>query len=153
MSSASEYFKALCGPESKFIESERTAIELHDDDPTAVETLLRHIYDFSYADVQIQLGAFNVDTHMSVVVAARKYFLSRLESDALGGLRAAINAIDSDCKTNGGADGVLDAIELLARHRDHNPTFKDMITLLTQRHMVELFKLERFRSSLETDEG
>jgi hypothetical protein len=49
---ASDYFKALCGPASKFSEKELTIIDLHDDDPDAIEAVLRYLYNFSYADIK-----------------------------------------------------------------------------------------------------
>ena len=36
-----EYFQMMCGPGSQFAESQRNTVELHGDDPDAVEAMLR----------------------------------------------------------------------------------------------------------------
>ncbi|KAM0712234.1 hypothetical protein Q7P37_011328 [Cladosporium fusiforme] len=42
--SKSEYFNMLCGPESRFAERNQAIIELKEDDPEALEALIRHLY-------------------------------------------------------------------------------------------------------------
>ena len=150
---ASEYFEALCGPQSKFIESERTTIELYEDDPIALEAVLRYIYNFSYTEIVHRLGDFHANTHVNVIMAAKKYLLPKLASDALVALEAEIADIEDQLQMSGTGEGVLEIIELLMTHKEQDASFERRIKVLTHRYMDYLFRLKRFRSLVETDDG
>ena len=128
-------------------------IELKEDDPIAVETLLRYIYNFTYPEIQKSLGRFSVDTHLSVMMTAKKYLLPKLETEAINGTKAAVTDIECNCMRQGSVTGVLEVIELLASYKDHSDKFEHVIAALTQTHLAKLFLLPKFRASMETHEG
>ena len=66
----SEYFKKLCGPGSQFAERNYKVIELKDDDPEAVEAIIRQIYfgDYNSGGTRTLDWSF----HAAVAMTARK---------------------------------------------------------------------------------
>ena len=138
----------MCGPSSRFKESQQEVIELKDDDPTAVEAVLRHLYNFEYGVGRI-LHEFTAKDHMNVFITAQKYLLEELKQEALRCLDFRIRMIVADCSQHGDASRLWDVLNLLADHVEHHPTFLERIGSLTKAHLPELFKLKEFRSSLE----
>ena len=67
----SEYFKKLCGKGSQFAESEQKVVELKDDDPDAVESILRQLYFGDYT-VGNQGNVASWMLHANVAVTAKK---------------------------------------------------------------------------------
>jgi hypothetical protein len=90
---------------------------------------------------------------MNVVLAAKKYLLPTLESKALAGLHNSIDALVGGYKKGRDATGVLEVMELLADHKDLDSTFGEKIERIRNCYLAELFKLERFRAFLGTDDG
>jgi hypothetical protein len=90
---------------------------------------------------------------MSVVVAARKYLVRKLEVEALKGVHSAVNSLEYRCRESGDATLVLGVIRFLSDHKEHNPRFEDKIARLGHTHVSELFKLKEYRNWLETEEG
>jgi hypothetical protein len=88
-----------------------------------------------------------------IAVAAKKYLLPKLTSDAHAHLYGISNSLEADWYKNGDATGVLKVIELLACHKDHDSYFATHISTLTRKHVAERFKLGRLRAFLETVEG
>ena len=80
LSLASDYFKALLDPDKAFAESKQAVVELQDDDPDAVETMLRHIYDFSYQTSK--KTAMGLRERICVFNVAQKYLVTGLETQA-----------------------------------------------------------------------
>ncbi|KAK3699715.1 hypothetical protein LTR37_016320 [Vermiconidia calcicola] len=89
----SEYFKGMLA--GKFAESERKTIELHDDDPDAVEAMLRYIYSFEYADTTGERASWTaVALHLNVYAVAKKYQMPTLSTKALKSAHGEVAAID-----------------------------------------------------------
>ena len=155
--SASEYFNALCGQNSPWKESNGT-IELKDDEPVAVEAMLRWIYGFTYWQIETILKRKGeIAFHMNAFVTAQKYMLNSLRQSAYSYLQGEIISLEISldilCSKNS-QDGqeVFEVIKLLCKHREHSDEFATIIERLKTNHLAALFKVKVFRASLETDE-
>ncbi|KAK3699719.1 hypothetical protein LTR37_016324 [Vermiconidia calcicola] len=87
----SDYFKMICAPGSRFVETRSNIIELKDDNPQAAEAMLRYTYNLRYDDLgspQQQTPKF----HFDVCVVAEKYLLPALKQQALSGLQRLVNS-------------------------------------------------------------
>ena len=89
LAAASGYFYALCNLKGGFKEGDRQIIELKEDDPDALYTVLRYVYGFDY-EQEYAKDEQDVEFHLKVCIAARKYLLPELETQAFKALRAAI---------------------------------------------------------------
>ena len=98
---ASKFFNAMCGPAKKSNETERNIIILEDDEQAgrSNEAVLRHIYNFTYAEIReiCSIDSFTTATQMDVIVAARKYLLPKLEQEALTVLYSDIQELERNC--------------------------------------------------------
>ena len=146
----SEYFKSMCGPDSKFKEKNEQLIELVGDDERAAEALLRHLYNFTYAETEKAIGDFTTETHMHVVAAAQKYMLPALETSALDSLESAVAKIDDECRKSKNVSQVFDVLKLLPSHAGHHQRIADQIKRLVEHNFALLFKLREFRELLDT---
>ncbi|GIZ36648.1 hypothetical protein CKM354_000011700 [Cercospora kikuchii] len=77
--SKSEYFKKLCDPDSGFSESTQKVIQLRDDDPDAVEHVLRYIYTAEHKSDQDE----NWKLQLQITNSAHKYLLHDLANAAM----------------------------------------------------------------------
>lgn len=90
---------------------------------------------------------------MGVIAAAKKYLLFPLEIEAIKGLDIAIAMVEGRYTKNKDANEMLDVMMELSNHKDHRPSFVETITDLAKIHMSKLFKIDRFRGWIETDNG
>lgn len=93
ISQASKYFKAMCGSTTNSADQRQEFIDLDDDDECdgrLTQGIIRHMYNFSYAEIQELCTVWEPQAHMYLYIAARKYFLPKLESEALAALYASI---------------------------------------------------------------
>lgn len=157
LSNHSEYFSSLCGANSKWRESSQSVIELHDDDPDAAERVLRYLYGFVYPTCQCIPGfqavsPFDVAAnHINVFVAAQKYLLPKLESQARRGLQMALDHLASEERESVQIDGFFDTIKLLVIHTEVDPGFVKLAAELIELRLPELFKLPEFRDLLNEE--
>ena len=146
---ASEYFKALCGAESRFQEREKTVIELKDDDPDAVDTMLRYLYNFPYPKSTADSPKF----HINNFIAARKYLLTELEPIALAGVRSSIESVQAEYNNTKDITAIFELFQLLSSHREQHKDFSDMVYLLATMYLGGIFAIPEFRRMLEKDEN
>lgn len=153
----SKYFEALCSPASgKFAESSLNVIELHEDDPVALEVVLRFIYNWTWPEISIAMtahGSFGLETQLKVLEAAQKYLMPNLETIVAYGVESEIKDLLSRDENGVDANAVMDTIELLIAHQDLSPKIGQYSVHLVMAHMGTLFKLKRFREMMETEEG
>ncbi|KAK5116593.1 hypothetical protein LTR85_009218 [Meristemomyces frigidus] len=81
--SKSDYFKKLCGPDSRFAESKKNIIELKDDDENAVTSMFKWLYSFEYDEAWTKpsvapLQRSSFERHVAVYIVADKYQLPAL---------------------------------------------------------------------------
>ena len=148
---ASKFFKSMCGSATTATEPGRDTIHLMDDGRCGEvnEAILRHIYGFSYVELQdLCVGSLSW-AHMDVIIAARKYLLPGLEQEAVAALYKSIEeeALHRDRPT--GERRLARSLVLLERNTEHNPEFADVARDLTLKHLPQLFKIQWFRKSLE----
>ena len=150
---ASKYFNALCGQNSPWKESNGT-IDLKDDEPAAVDAMLRWIYGFTYLQIKTVLKPESaIDYDMDVFITAQKYMLKSLQQSAHWYLQNRIMSIERLCsKDSQDGQEVFEVIKLLCKHREHSDEFATIIERLKTNHLAALFKVKVFRASLETDE-
>ena len=92
--SVSEYFNAISRPNSRWKEANSGTIELKDDDPDAVEAMLRYIYGFNYPSIEkAMVKAADVTFHLNTYIIADKYMLQELRGLARGALLREIRTI------------------------------------------------------------
>ena len=148
-----KYFGSVCGEQSVWEESNHRTIELKEDDPDAVEAMLRHLYGFKYSEIESTLKkGCDINFHINVIVAAQKYLLPTLLFAAQEALVREISNVESLCKDTGIGKEVLKAVQLLMDSQVFYTGFAAMAERLKTKHMAALFKIKDFRTSLETDE-
>ena len=147
----SEYFKKMCGPGSKFLEARQDVIELHDDDPGAVEVMLRHIYGYQYFDILNNFKQATIPLHMSVFVVAQKYLLPKLEAAAFKVIEMRVRRVEIPFNQKSVLDSstMVDALKLLSEHREHDERFGKLVTELCDKHLPMLMANQKFRSMIE----
>ncbi|KAK3714301.1 hypothetical protein LTR37_007887 [Vermiconidia calcicola] len=148
----SEYFKAMLA--GKFAESERKTIELHDDDPDAVEAMLRYIYSFEYADNAGKPALGTAAFHLNVYVVAKKYQMPTLGTKALKSVHGEIATFDKtgNPSTTRGFE-ILQLIMALKTYKEHDESFEKVAKKLTIAYLPALMKEKEFRASLEGPDG
>lgn len=146
----SEYFKALCGPDSKFKEQQDPIIELHGDSKDALTAVLCHLYNFTYAEITEKAGGSDILLHMDVIEASQKYLLPDLEKQAFEGLEREISVMTEECKKSGDAADMLGLLKFLAEQSDRNYRAKSRMARLVETHLATLFKIAEFRELIET---
>lgn len=110
----STYFDKLCGPESPFAvrlallsdnaytgltsksqEANKSEIELQDDDPDALEAMLRHLYGARFTPPALSLKPHDkVRYYCNVVVVADKYGLFTLAQQAHASLKTFVTSLE-----------------------------------------------------------
>ncbi|KAI6885093.1 hypothetical protein KC360_g1524 [Hortaea werneckii] len=96
----SDYFKDLLGPGKHFAEAQQPTVELKDDEPMAVEAMLRWLYTFDYEMARPADYTPTHDFHLSVVVVADKYLLNGLRDEALRRLSDMLQTISAEQLVN-----------------------------------------------------
>ncbi|KAK5121820.1 hypothetical protein LTR85_004695 [Meristemomyces frigidus] len=132
----SEYFAKACEGEFK-VRSTNNTIELHDDDPDAVEAMLRFFYTLDYSDLpksrdSVCSAVFNV----RVFTLAEKYLLVHLREHAAAKFAAAADR-------SWGSDGFTDAItEAYTTTADYEAQLKRGIMGVVLTHAKDLFDMD-----------
>lgn len=145
----SKYFNLLCGPKSKFRESALSTIELKEDGPNAAEAVLRHLYKFSYADIETTLGGFDANIHLSIALAADKHDVPELEKEALDKLDGGIRRIEHENAETTDAQAIFELIKLIYDFAEKYTTLASWVNRLTKAHLPALFSLKEFREFIE----
>ena len=149
----SDYFNAICGQNSRWKEANSGVIELKDNDPDAVEAMLRYIYGFDYPTIEKTMTkTTDVTFHLNVYITANQYMLRELRGLARGALLREIRAIETHCQQTHDAKKVFKVIQLLLAHRDYFEGVQEVVAALKRDHMAALFKLKEFRASLDAGE-
>ena len=157
LSHSSPFSKSMCNSANDSIGGQPEIIELPDDnlDGFANEAVLRHIYGFTDPEIKepCHIDSSTIERQMEVIVAARKYLLPALEQEVLAALYNDIQVLERNCATPRGLDDLLDTVDSLKRHKEHNVEFERMARDLTIKHLAHLFKARSFRKSLEHKEN
>jgi hypothetical protein len=124
-------------------------VELHEDEPDAVVTMLHYLYNFPYPRSTSNGPKF----HINNFIAAKKYLLSELESIALAGVLNSIESVQAEYRNTKDITGIFELFQLLSSHRDQHEDFGDMASRLAKKHLGGLFAVPEFRKMLEEDEN
>jgi hypothetical protein len=108
---ASDCFKPLLDPNRHFKDSEQEVIELRDDDPEAVSTMIQYIYTGEYA---VADAGDTPMAHLEVLKASKKYLIPKLPEKAVKRFRTSFTEFIDE-----GKDGqnILRLIETLVGSR------------------------------------
>ncbi|CAK1360758.1 hypothetical protein CB0940_03787 [Cercospora beticola] len=135
----SEYFDRLCGRNSQFAESTRKVIKLEEDDATAVERMIVHLYGGPYVPSTMKDNEWQF--HAEITRVADKYLVPGLESKALVKCVELLAAIVEPSKV---CDAVL---EIKSKFNDIDALTKQA-TAMEESHIDALLQHPRFcRSS------
>lgn len=121
-------------------------IELQEDDPDAIETILHYLYNFPHPRSASNGPKF----HMDVFITAKKYVLEDLPPTALSGLLNSVSAIEAGYRTSRDINSIFELYQLLSCRRDEQE-FSRIIADLTKKYLGELFGIAEFREMLEED--
>lgn len=149
---SSDYFKAICGPESQFAEGNRRVIELQDDDPDAVEMMDRHFYNFPY-DIYKQLphGRTDAGFHMAVYMTAKKYLVGALQEAASNAVVESVDARRVDPAIHDSTATLFELVSILASNRCHNGGLGAFYNTLISENLEDLLGLPEFVAMLAED--
>jgi hypothetical protein len=118
-------------------ESKQKTVELKDDDPTALEHVLRYLYG---------LG-LRVSDHwkfwMNLHVTADKYLIPKLSA-------VASDKFCAVARTCNEADDVFNIIEACRNELNHNDVFSELADELREKHLITLLGNDRFRAQLDS---
>ena len=118
-------------------ESKQKTVELKDDDPTALEHVLRYLYGLGLP----------VSDHwkfwMNLHVTADKYLIPKLSAVASDKFYAV-------ARTCNEADDVFDIIEACRNELNHNDVFIELADELREKHLITLLGNDRFRAQLDS---
>lgn len=124
-------------------------IELHEDDPDALSTLLRHLYNFPYPRSALNGPKF----HMDVFITAKKYLVEELPPVALEGLRNSISHIEANYRTSQDINLVFELYQTLSEHKIDHEDIEEMIGELTKKYLGPLFGIAEFRELIEKEDN
>ena len=148
----SEYFQALCGPDGKFREADQDTIELKDDDPKAVEVVLRYVYGFEYWELEQVVQDWTVQAHLNTIITATKYLLPAVAETAREDLREWFGRPYMNGGHWKGSDNdLLDAVKFLPAHKESCKLTTRFIEDSFGANLYILFKLREFRLLIETE--
>jgi hypothetical protein len=118
-------------------ESKQKTVELKDDDPTALEHVLRYLYGLGLP----------VSDHwkfwMNLHVTADKYLIPKLSA-------VASDKFCAVARTCNEADDVFDIIETCRNELNHNDVFIELADELREKHLITLLGNDRFRAQLDS---
>ena len=135
----SEYFKTACGLDAKFKEGVNGVIELQDDDPDAVEAILRFIYTGGYRVADRWEDAV---FHLNVSVAANKYFLDDLNITAHMNFLATAKAVTEVAK-------IVAIMDYLQTNFPHDENLLPFAEHLRKANLNKLVNDSAYRSRLD----
>ena len=141
--SKSEYFKRLCGPSSRFAEAKQQLITLHDDEPDAVEALIRYLYTGKYMFGQSLPDNIAI-FHLNVSRTADKYGIQQLSDKAS---KAFHNVVvhTQDLQI------IITTINALKRAFSHDEKLVTLADGLRKAHMQRLLNDPGYRAMLDGD--
>ncbi|KAM3423976.1 hypothetical protein BST61_g1369 [Cercospora zeina] len=139
--SKSEYFKKLCDHNSGFSESTQNEIELKDDDPDALEHVLRYMYSGKHGTDQDN----NWKLQLQIANSAHKYLLNDLANAAMKKFK----------RTASGTSSPKDVFETMVhiRKRTLLPDALEVAEHLETIHLHGLLKEPAYREHIEQDRG
>jgi hypothetical protein len=156
---ANEYFRKLCGPDSRFAvssadsvmseyhantatqqENKQKTIELKEDDPTALRNVLRSIYELPM--VADKTGKEDWRVSLNLHQTADKYLESSLSQPALDNFR-----FDALGATN--SDTIFDIVEAINSEMAHDEDLVDFGEKLRKDNIGILLKNDRYRAQLD----
>ncbi|GIZ36721.1 hypothetical protein CKM354_000018800 [Cercospora kikuchii] len=138
----SEYFDRLCGKNSQFAESTQKVIKLEEDDATAVERMIVHLYGGPYVPSTTKDNEWQF--HAEITRVADKYLVPGLKSKALAKCIELLAAIIDPSKV---CDAVL---EIKSRFNDIDAITKQA-TAMQEAHIYALLQQPQFVESLSED--
>ncbi|KAK3052471.1 hypothetical protein LTR09_006325 [Extremus antarcticus] len=135
-------------PESGFNESHAEVIELHDDQPEAVDAVLKYIYTFEYDNI-VRTGKDKTrpQFHLRVYRVAHKYQIPKLQHKACTGLDRACRKITlqtSGSKNGSSSEELFELIKLITEHKQYDHSFNTTSIYLVQRYLSPLMRLKTF---------
>ncbi|CAK1360790.1 unnamed protein product [Cercospora beticola] len=135
----SEYFRMLCGSESAFSESSRKVIELKEDDPDAVEHVLRYLYSGNHHTDQDS----NWKLQLQIANAAQKYLVTDLA-------KAATEKFTKGATATSRTEDVFETI-MHIRQNTLLPNVIQQAQDLESTFLRDLLRLPAFRELVEKD--
>ncbi|SMR59299.1 unnamed protein product [Zymoseptoria tritici ST99CH_1E4] len=146
LSTRSEYFTKLCDPEGGFAEATQPVVELKDDDPTALEALLRYIYTFQYVD-DAEKRKEDWIFHLNYSIVARKYGFEEESTAAFRMFQDIVQSFEDP-------EVIFDVVTSLPQWEDlvAEASLVETADALIKNHWKQLVELEEFRFYLHTNE-
>ena len=138
----SEHFKAMVGSSAKFAESQQAVIELKDDDPDALEAVLRYIYTSKY----VKRGYKSDDWrfHLSVSEVADKYLVKTLAEQAFDKFGLVVSNLTD-------IERVAEMVKVLPTINYRSTELLAIVQQLQDKHFVDLLKQPEYRAMLAAD--
>ncbi|GIZ36720.1 hypothetical protein CKM354_000018700 [Cercospora kikuchii] len=140
----SDYFKKLCGTGSRFAEKNQKVVELKEDDPDAVEAVLRYLYFGNYVSGS-EKNLNDWKFHVEVTTAASKYLVPKVVPVAVETCMRLLDKLTA-------AEDVYDAIVYIRTRCAHNETLLQKANALQTKHITKLLMEPRFVNDLSTAE-
>lgn len=156
LSKASKYFEEKCTIQNDPSDDEPLVVELERTvgDGAVIEVALRHMYSFTYSEIQQDRSEFMTPrSHLAIVMAARKMALPQLEQQALKALYETIDQHVELCANRKRAGPLADCIIFLMECREHDEGFESRAKDLVKEHLLRLWDVQSFRMSFEERDG
>lgn len=137
----SDYFKKLCGPGSHFAEGNTKVIELKEDDPDAVEYLLRYLYSGQSRTEQDN----NWQLQLEVAKTAQKYLILDLAAIAK---KKFVEVASATIKP--------EEVFATITHIQENTSEADYLKVAQQletKHLLPLLKVPGYRDVIDQDKS
>ena len=145
LSHASDHLKALC----QTSEQSDNTIELYNDDPEAIEAMLKYIYNFKYTGLIPNTERTKWSFHLKVFDVALKYKARRLREKVE---RLSIAPVSGGERPLN-ASIVLEVIKVLLKHESDDQEVRKHMILLTHYRVLPLMAKAEFRALLESVEA
>jgi hypothetical protein len=121
-------------------------ITLEDDDPNAMDAVLRHIYKAPIGPRHSQSNEKHWQFWLKVYITADKYLVPALSEQAY-------TEFYTYAKTAWDLDTVVQIIETLTIETSHNHKLVALATELRQVHFRQLLRSQQYRETLEEDKA
>lgn len=156
---ASKYFKTMCSPSKATAGDVPEVIYLEDDEEHCGglnEAIIRHMYNYSYADI-VELGNLHqLSAQADLIVVARKYLVPKLESEATAAVYADIEQqLDDETgqikiETEKSCKQLSSTVSLLLWLKNSKPEFGEYAHQIIRDNLHHLFKVKMFRRWLDS---
>ena len=141
LATRSAYFRTAFKEISGFKESQQGFLTLEEDQPGAVEAVVRHVYGFRYEEIVegARGGRVTPWVHLANYEAADKYLLPELTASAVDGPERGLWMVDTD-ESAEEADryAVEEAFELVKALRGRGNEFRHIGGRLMEQHLAAL---------------